>query len=77
MVFECNIDARGKAFRLRIGIFAVATGLAMQGILFSGMIDIAYAWLLPTGIIAGGVFAIFEARMGWCLVRALGFRTSL
>ena len=77
MVFECNIDARGKAFRLRIGIIAVAIGLVIQGILFSGMIDIAYAWLLPTGIIAGGVFAIFEARIGWCLVRALGFRTSL
>ncbi len=77
MVFECNIDARGKAFRLRIGIITVAIGLSILGILFSGIVDIAYAWILPFGIIAGGLFAIFEARMGWCLVRALGFRTSL
>jgi hypothetical protein len=23
----------------------------------------------------GGAFAIFEAKAGWCVVRALGFRT--
>ena len=67
MAFVCNIDSRGKAFRLRIGIIALAIGI----------IDIKYAWLVPIGIISGGLFSIFEARMGWCVVRALGFRTSL
>ena len=49
----------------------------MLGIVISGIIDIKYAWLVPIGIISGGLFSIFEARMGWCVVRALGFRTSL
>jgi len=28
-----------------------------------------------TAMIIGGAFAIFEAKAGWCVVRALGFRT--
>jgi len=26
-------------------------------------------------MVIGGAFAIFEAKAGWCVVRALGFRT--
>ena len=25
--------------------------------------------------VIGGAFSIFEARAGWCIVRALGFKT--
>ena len=77
MAFECNIDSRGKAFRLRIGIIALAIGIVMLGIVISGILDIKYAWVVPIGIISGGLFSIFEARMGWCVVRALGFRAEL
>ena len=45
------------------------------------------AWAVPTGnavltvvgLIAlfAGAFAIFEARAGWCVVRALGFKTPV
>jgi hypothetical protein len=27
--------------------------------------------------IIGGSFAIFEARAGWCVVRAMGFKTRI
>ena len=77
MVFECNIDSRGRAFRLRIGILAVAFGLVLATVFFvSGNLP-KLAWLIPLAIVAGGAFSIFEARMGWCVVRAFGFRTSL
>jgi hypothetical protein len=76
MSLTCNIDARGKAARLRIGI----GGLALGAVLL-------LAWALPSGTMAsrivsigvllGAAFAVFEARAGWCVVRAMGFRTPI
>ncbi len=74
MALTCNIDARGKAVRLVYGIILLLVGLAL-----------AYWWALGTGSLLrwglsiagmlGGVFAIFEARAGWCVVRAMGIKT--
>jgi hypothetical protein len=76
MSLTCNIDARGKAARLRIGIGAFIIGLVLL-----------FAWVIPTGTgLAWGItgsllfaagFSIFEARAGWCVVRAMGFRTPI
>ncbi len=76
MAFQCNIDARGKAVRLRLGIMGVVSslGLAAACLLISAP---ELAWLVPAGAFVGGAFAIFEGRTGWCLVRALGFRTPI
>ena len=76
MVLECNIAARGKAVRLRLGIMGVLSsiGLAAACLLVSAP-DLA--WIVPAGAFVGGAFAIFEGRTGWCVVRALGFRTPI
>ncbi|NDF33391.1 MAG: hypothetical protein EB157_02375 [Euryarchaeota archaeon] len=76
MALECNIDARGKAVRLRLGIIGVLSslGLAAACLLISAP-DLA--WIVPAGAFIGGAFAIFEGRSGWCVVRALGFRTPI
>ena len=73
---QCNIDARGKAMRLINGIIGVIVGLVLL-----------FAWALRTGSIAAwvvtgvvllaGAFSIFEARAGWCIVRAMGFKTRI
>ncbi|RZP11344.1 MAG: hypothetical protein EVA35_01335 [Candidatus Poseidoniales archaeon] len=76
-LFECNIDARGKAVRLKLGIMAVVAGLVLAAVFYLAGIDLDIPWLIPLGIIGGGAFAIFEAWTGWCVVRALGFRTPL
>ena len=76
MAFQCNIDAHGKAVRLRLGIMGVLSslGLAAACLLISAP-DLA--WVIPAGAFVGGAFAIFEGRTGWCVVRALGFRTPI
>jgi len=33
--------------------------------------------MMAAGAIGGGGFAMWEARMGWCVVRALGIKTRL
>lgn len=70
---QCNIDARGKAVRLIMGIL-----FALAGILILALGGSAI-WSLVAGLccIGGGAFMIFEGAAGWCAVRALGFKTKL
>jgi hypothetical protein len=37
----------------------------------------AWPWVVTALAIASGAFALFEARAGWCVVRALGFKTPV
>ena len=77
MGLECNIDAEGKAARLRLGIAAMFGGLVLSGLLMTGILEGGFWWLSTSGAVFGGAFAIFEARAGWCVVRAMGIRTPL
>jgi VIT1/CCC1 family predicted Fe2+/Mn2+ transporter len=74
MKLASNIDAKGKAARL---IWGLAT-------LVAGLLTLVF-WAIPTGgwaawaisiaLLASGAFGVFEARTGWCAVRAMGFKT--
>ena len=73
---ECNIDAVGKAARLRVGILACFGGLMLAVATLIGIVP-SIAWWAVAGSIAGGGFAMWEAKAGWCVVRALGFKTPV
>jgi hypothetical protein len=76
MALACNIDAKGKAVRLRTGIaFALIGGVAALVWAVPGGGPVA--WLVSGGFFASGAFAVFEARAGWCALRALGFKTPV
>ena len=76
MPLRCNIDARGKLARLIYGVVLVVLGLVLL-----------LAWALPAGgfrawavtvvCLLSGAFAFFEARAGWCIVRAMGIKTPM
>ena len=77
MVFECNIDSKGRALRFFTGILAMLGGGLAYLILMMEEIPVPES-IGTLGVLAmfiGGAFAIFEAKAGWCVVRALGFRT--
>jgi hypothetical protein len=76
-LFECNIDARGKAIRLKLGIIGIVVGFVLATVFYFAEIDWWIPWLIPLGIAGGGAFAIFESWAGWCIVRAMGFRTPV
>ncbi len=73
---KCNIDARGKRVRLINGIATVAIGLVL---LFAWALpwQTGLAWALTIALLAGGALMIFEAKAGWCLLRAMGFKTRV
>lgn len=76
-LMQCNIDARGKAARLKAGLVAVVLGGVVVGLGLAS--DLGPDWLpwVGVGLLVAGAFGIFEARAGWCAVRAMGFRTPL
>lgn len=77
VAFECNIDARGKAYRLKYGIYGIISGLIVSGVLVLANVELWMAWLVPAGLVGGGAFAVFEGWSGWCAARALGFWTPI
>ena len=76
MPLNCNIDARGKRARLIYGIVMLVIGVALAFALAlpSGSV---WMWVVAAACVLFGAFAIFEARAGWCFVRAMGFKTRM
>ena len=76
MPLTCNINSRGKLVRLIYGISLAAIGISL--ILFWALGDGGIvAWIVSVACLLSGAFAIFEARAGWCVMRAMGFKTPL
>ena len=76
-MLECNIDAKGKAARFLGGAAAILGSLILAALLATDTLTVGLGWHAVAGGIFGGAFAIFEARAGWCIVRAIGFKTPL
>ena len=73
---QCNIDARGKRVRLINGIVTTVIGVTLLlawAIPSGGWV----AWVTTIAAFAGGAFMIFEARAGWCAIRAMGIKTPI
>jgi len=76
MALQCNIDSRGKVARLIYGIVLLLAGIVLIWFWAMGSHSIV-RWALSIGCAAMGTFAIFEARAGWCVVRAMGMKTPM
>lgn len=74
---ECNIDARGKAARMAGGLATLAGAAGLAALLVLDVVAVPFGWYAVAAAVAGGAFAIYEARAGWCVVRAMGFKTPL
>lgn len=74
---QCNIDAKGKAFRMISGIIVGAIGLVLLLFAVFGVLNERWAWITAGALLALGGFQIFEARAGWCIVRAMGIKTRI
>jgi hypothetical protein len=73
---QCNIDARGRALRRNSGIACCVAGVAaaVRAIWSSYRVPLLVVGAI---LILAGLFQLFEARKGWCALRAMGFRTPI
>ena len=74
MALVCNIDQRGRAHRYRVGFVLVPFGVIL-GWVTSRFADGWLPWVLGGICVVGGLFSWFEANRGWCVARAMGFKT--
>jgi len=72
---QCNIDARGKAYRLKMGIASLLLAAVIGILIFFNILESTTWWYILSAVTFGGAFTIFEARAGWCIIRASGFKT--
>lgn len=76
MALQCNIDSKGRAARLIYGVVVLLAGIA-TAVFWALPAGTVLAWVVTISLLVAGAFAIFEARAGWCVVRAMGFKTPL
>jgi hypothetical protein len=76
MALSCNIDRKGKLVRLVYGVALVLAGIGLM-IGWAMGTGLFWRWAISSACLAGGALAIFEARAGWCVVRAMGIKTPL
>lgn len=74
---QCNIDARGRVARLISGLVVSAAGLVMLVLVLMQLIAGRFGYPAAAALLALGAFQVFEARTGWCVVRAMGFKTPM
>jgi hypothetical protein len=74
---QCNIDAKGKSVRLISGIVVTVIAVVLLALRWAGVLEGNWPWIVGGIALASGAFQIFEARAGWCIVRAMGFKTRI
>lgn len=72
---QCNIDAKGKLARLIWGIILLVLAAGLAGLILLEVVTGGWGWVGVVGMSLLGGFAVFEARAGWCVARAIGFKT--
>jgi len=70
----CNIDKRGRWARSILGI-----ALMIGALLWHFAMPEADLWMHLLHLLIGlvGAFSLFQGLIGWCAVRAVGFKTSI
>ena len=73
---RCNIDRRGRIARGASGV--ICLGLSVSVALWGIPGEMEWLrWLLVVVLALLGGFQVFEACAGWCVTRALGFKTPM
>ena len=72
---QCNIDAKGKMLRLIYGLIMLAGAGVLAGLILGDIVAGGWVWAGVVGLALFGAFGVYEARAGWCAVRAMGFKT--
>lgn len=68
MALTCNIDKKGRVARAISGVLTLAVAVPCWVYLDP---------LLAVLFVLAGLFQLFEAAKGWCVMRAMGFRTRM
>jgi hypothetical protein len=72
---ECNIDQAGRKARLVTGFLVDSLGTVL---VVAGFMKERTELIVVGAILSvAGTFMIFEGLKGWCVLRAMGFKTKI
>ncbi|MCC7191419.1 MAG: hypothetical protein IT444_01445 [Phycisphaeraceae bacterium] len=74
---QCNINSRGKALRLVSGLVITLLGIVLLTLLIAGVLTGWVFWTICVLALGAGIFQIYEGWAGWCVLRAIGFKTPV
>ena len=74
---QCNIDSRGRMVRLIGGLVTLGIAVVLSALALTSVISAGWIWIVIVAAGLGGAFQVFEARQGWCALRAVGIRTPV
>ncbi len=63
--------------RLIVGAMIEVPGWLLLALKFWGKIKGDWPWFVGAAAILGGMFMMVEGALGWCAVRAMGFKTPI
>ena len=70
-----NIDRNGRIARAISGLLCIAFAVTVS--LIAWPESQTFRWVLGLAGAAAGGFQLFEAKRGWCIMRACGVRTPI
>lgn len=74
---QCNIDQRGRRVRMAWGVWMLVLAAVAAALGVAQIVGLWWAGGLAIVFMALGAFGIYEARKGWCAVRAMGIKTPV
>lgn len=74
---QCNIDSRGKAVRLVSGLIVTLIGVVLLVLGLMDVIEPNWIYAVAAVTLASGLFQVYEGWCGWCVMRAMGFKTPI
>ncbi len=72
---QCNIDKQGRTARIVAGASIELVGFGLLAWWWLGG-PLWSAWTGGATVLIGN-FVVIEGAIGWCVVRAMGFRTPI
>lgn len=73
--FTCNIDRKGKIYRIVVGDIIIS--IAVVWFLFTMHAENTFLFVIQALLALIGGFTVFEGVVGWCAIRAMGFKTRI
>ncbi len=70
-----NIGRKGRIARASSGLLCIALGMAVWAVHWP--VSLPYRWIVCVVMLAAGAFQLFEAKRGWCIMRACGIKTPM
>jgi hypothetical protein len=74
MAFTCNIDRKGRRLRAINGFVLILAAITLTVFFWTRQPGMAI-WIIVAFCYLAGAFCIFEGLIGWCALRAMGFKT--